>query len=52
MFDADAVLAEMQLDRVDTTPVEARKHYRNTWATFAKNAISDPTENAVLFYMS
>ena len=52
LFDTDAVLAEMQLDRVDTTPVEARKHYRNTWATFAKNAISDPTENAVLFYMS
>lgn len=51
LFDADAVLAEMQLDRVDTTPVEARKHYRNTWATFAKNAISDPTENSVLFYM-
>jgi hypothetical protein len=52
LFDSDAVLAEMQLDRVDSTPVEARKHYRNTWNTFAKNAISDPTENAVLFYMS
>ena len=51
LFDDDAVLAEMQLDRVDTTPLEARKHYRNTWNTFAKNAISDPTENAVLFYM-
>ena len=52
LFDSDAVLAEMQLDRVDSTPVEARMHYRNTWNTFAKNAISDPTENAVLFYMS
>ena len=51
LFDDDAVLAEMQLDRADTTPLEARKHYRNTWNTFAKNAISDPTENAVLFYM-
>lgn len=51
LFDTDALLAEMQLDRVDTTPVEARKHYRNTWATFAKNAISDPTENTILFYM-
>ena len=52
LFDDDAVLAEMQLDRADTTPVEARKHYRNTWNTFAKNAISDPTENFILFYMS
>lgn len=52
LFDTDAVLAEMQLDRADTTPVEARKHYRNTWNTFAKNAISDPTEKAILFYMS
>ena len=52
LFDEDAILAEMQLDRADTTPLEARKHYRNTWNTFAKNAISDPTENAILFYMS
>ena len=52
LFDEDAVLAEMQLKRADTTPVEARKHYRNTWNTFAKNAISDPTENFILFYMS
>lgn len=52
LFDSDAVLAEMQLDRADTTPIEARKHYRNVWNTFAKNAISDPTENAILFYMA
>lgn len=52
LFDKEAVLAEMQLDRADTTPVEARKHYRNTWNTFAKNAISDPTENTILFYMA
>lgn len=52
LFDKEAVLAEMQLDRADTTPVEARKHYRNTWNTFAKNGISDPTENSILFYMA
>lgn len=51
LFDDDAVLAEMQLDSARTTSVEARKGYRNTWNTFAKNAISDPTEKAVLFYM-
>lgn len=52
LFDEDAVLAEMQMDRADTTPLEARKHYRNTWNTFAKNSISDPTEKFILFYMA
>lgn len=52
LFDEDAVLAEMQMQRADTTPLEARKHYRNTWNTFAKNAISDPTEKFILFYMA
>lgn len=52
LFDEDAVLAEMQMKRADTTPLEARKHYRNTWNTFAKNAISDPTEKFILFYMA
>lgn len=51
LFDDDSVLAEMQLDTARSTPVEARKGYRNTWNTFAKNAISDPTENFILFYM-
>ena len=52
LFDEDAVLAEMQMQRADTTSLEARKHYRNTWNTFAKNAISDPTEKFILFYMA
>lgn len=52
LFDEDAVLAEMQMERADTTALEARKHYRNTWNTFAKNAISDPTEKFILLYMA
>lgn len=52
LFDEDAVLAEMQMDRADTTTLEARKHYRNTWNTFVKNAISDPTEKFILLYMA
>ena len=52
LFDEDAVLAEMQMERADTTPLEARKHYRNTWNTFAKNAIGDPTEKFILLYMA
>lgn len=52
LFDEDAVLAEMQLATARTTNVEARKGYRNTWNTFAKNAISDPTEKFILLYMA
>lgn len=52
LFDEDAVLAEMQLNVARSTPVEARKGYRNTWDTFVKNMISDPTEKFILFYMA
>ena len=52
LFDEDAVMVDYQLERALSTPVEARKGYRNTWLHFAKNAINDPTENAVMFYMA
>lgn len=52
LFDRDALMSNYRLDRVDTTPLEARKHYRNTWASFARNIICDPTENAILYYMA
>ena len=52
IFDRDAVLTDFQIDRVDTTVLESRKHYRNVWYTFSKGALVDPSENAVLLYMS
>ncbi len=52
LFDRDALLTDMQLEIAHTTPVEARKGYRNTWLTFEKNIVLDQTENAVLFYMA
>lgn len=52
LFDRDAIFTDFQLEIAHTTPVEARKGYRNTWLTFAKNAINDPTENAILYYMA
>ena len=52
LFDKEAVFGEMQLDVAETTSLEARKRYRNTWNTFAKNGVSDPTENFIVFYMS
>ena len=52
LFDEDALVTDYQLDSVDTTPFEARKHFANTWYSFARNIISDPTENAILYYMA
>ena len=52
LFDEDALVTDYQLDSVDTTPFEARKHFANTWYSFARNIISDPTENAILYFMA
>ena len=49
--DVDGLMTDFQMERALSTPVEARKGYRNTWLHMSKNAINDPTENAVLFYM-
>ena len=51
LYDADAMMVDYQLDSAYSTPVEARKRYRNIWWHFARNAINDFTENAVLFYI-
>lgn len=51
LFDRDAVLTDFQFDWSASTPLEARKGYRNMIWHFSKNAINDPTENAILFYM-
>lgn len=51
LFDEDAMMIDFQLESSATTPLEARKMYRNVYWHFAKNAITDPTENAVVFYM-
>lgn len=52
MFDEDAVMTDFQLERVDTTVLESRKHYRNVWFSFSKNAINDFSENGIVFYMA
>ena len=52
LFDKDAIVTNVQLQDAYSTEVEARKHYRNIWWTFAKNAVNDFTENAVVYYMA
>lgn len=50
--DRDGLMTDMQLDYVATTPLEARKLYRNTWNTYLKGVVSDNTENCVIFIMA
>ena len=52
LYDEDAMMVDYQLETANTTPLEARKRYRNTWLSIARNAICDYTENAILFYMA
>ena len=52
IMDRDALMTSFDLQRVDTTALEARKHYRNTWLSMAKNICDDPTEQCVVFYMA
>lgn len=51
LFDQDAIMTDFQYESSATTPLEARKLYRNVFWHFSKNAINDFTENAILFYM-
>ena len=52
LFDRDSMMTNYRLDRVDTTELEKRKHYRNTWRSFSRGSICDPTENCILYYMA
>lgn len=52
LFDEDAMMVDYQFESATTTPLEARKHYRNMWWTFRKNSIVDFTENMILLYMA
>ena len=52
IYDADAIMIDYQLERSYTTPLEARKAFRNVWWSFSKNSINDFTENCVVFIMA
>ncbi len=51
LYDVDAMMTDYQLEEAAATPLEARKHYRNLWWTFSKNAINDFTEKSIVFIM-
>lgn len=52
LFDEDALMVDYQLETATTTPLEARKRYRNLWWSFRKNIMSDYTENFIVYYMA
>lgn len=52
LFDEDSCMTDFQLERSDSTPLEARKLYRNIWWHFAKNGINDFTMKSILFIMA
>lgn len=52
IFDRDALMTSYRLESVRTTPVEARKGYRNSWNSFARQIVSDNTENSVIMIMA
>lgn len=51
IFDRDALMTSYRLESASTTPMEARKRYRNTWNSYAFNYIDDATEKSVIFTM-
>ena len=51
VYDHDAMMTDFQYESSDTTPLEARKKYRNIWLHCSKNAINDFTENTIIFIM-
>lgn len=52
IYDEDALMSNFQLDDVNTTQLEARKRFRNTWYSMARGGINDFTEKATLFIMA
>lgn len=52
LFDETAVAVNFPFESADTTPLEARKKYRNIWWHFAKNAVNNYTRPAILYYMA
>lgn len=51
LYDVDALMTDFQYEDSLSSPVEARKRYRNIFWHFSKNIIADPTENCIIFIM-
>ena len=52
LHDEDALWVDFQLDSAASTPLEARKRYRNVWYAMAQNPCVDFTEKGIVYYMA
>lgn len=52
LFDSDAMMVDVQMERAASSPLEARKLYRTLYWHFLKNGINDFTEKAIIYYMA
>lgn len=52
LFDEDAIMSNNIFTHVYTTPIEARKGYRNVWFHYRFRSYQDYTENSILYYMA
>ena len=51
LYDVDGLMTRFDLDYSASTPLEARKLFRNVWNTFQKDNICDPSEKTILYVM-
>ena len=51
LFDEDGLMTDFQMERAVSSPLEARKLYRNLWLSISKNLINDFTEKAIIYVM-
>lgn len=51
LFDDDAMMTINQFDGAYTTPLEARKMYRNVWFHWKFGAIQDYSFNQIIYYL-
>ena len=51
LYDVEGMMTRFDLDYSASTPLEARKLFRNVWNTFQKGNICDPSEKTILYIM-
>lgn len=52
LHDEDALWVDFQMNTASSTPLEARKRYRNVWYSMAQNACCDFTEKGIVYYLA
>lgn len=52
IHDEDALWVDFQLKAAASTPLEARKRYRNVWYSIAENNCNDFTEKGIVYYLA